>query len=211
MNISLGSSLLRDLRQSASHALIIGILSFFIAMGISVGSELILDRVVSIALSIALLVVLIFIGIFFDTIGTSAAAATETPFHAKAARKTAGAQQALWIVRNADRVANFCNDVIGDISAAVAGAVGISIAFRLAQLPGAEGIYWGTIITGFVAGLTVGGKSLGKMIAINYSHEVVFAVARWMSHVEAVTGRTFFQMKKKKEHKRGSKKEKAKK
>ncbi|QGG46542.1 hypothetical protein [Heliorestis convoluta] len=207
----MGPGLLRDLRQSARHAALIGLLSFFIAMGITVGSDFVLSKVVSISLSIVVLLILIFTGVLFDTIGTSAAAATEIPFHAKAARKTEGAQQALWIVRNADRVANFCNDVIGDIAAAVAGAIGISIAIRLAQLPGAEGIYWGVIITGFVAALTVGGKSLGKMIAINYSHEVVFIVARWLARFEALTGRNIFQMKKKKVYKRGSKKEKAKK
>lgn len=167
-------------------------------MGISVGSEFFLSRIFSIALSFGLLFILILIGVLFDVIGIAATAATEKPFHAKAAKKVTGAVQALWLVRNADRVANFCNDVVGDICAAASGAVGATIALRLTQFFGTETFFWGIVMTGFVAAFTVGGKAFGKSLAIRRCHEIIFLVAGWVAQVETILGWQLFQIKRNK-------------
>lgn len=184
--------------HSVRHAVIIAAVSFGLAVVISVGSGFFLSKIASILLSFGLLLLLITIGILFDILGIATAAANEEPFHAKAAKKVSGSYQAIWLVRNADRVANFFNDVIGDISAATAGALGASIAFRLAQLPGMEGITWSVWMTGLVAGITVGGKALGKTLAIRRSNELVFGVAIIISRIEQITGLSFFQLRRKK-------------
>ena len=72
-------------------------------------------------------VILIFIiafGVVLDTVGTAVTAANETPFHSMAAKKVPGAKLAVKLVRNADKVSNFCNDVIGDICGIVSGTAG---------------------------------------------------------------------------------------
>ena len=48
-----------------------------------------------------------------------------------ASKKVPGAKQAIWLVKNADAVANFCNDVVGDVAGAVTGAAGATVALRL--------------------------------------------------------------------------------
>ncbi|MCL0043818.1 hypothetical protein M1M96_01885, partial [Peptococcaceae bacterium] len=63
----------------------------------------------NIALSFIVLIIIIFVGIVFDTFGTAATAAREKPFHAMAAKKVLGAKQSIYLVRNADRVANIAN------------------------------------------------------------------------------------------------------
>ena len=123
-----------------------------------------------------LLVVLfiVLIGIFFDIIGIAATAADETPFHSMAARKVYGAKHSIRIVRNADRVASFCNDVIGDISGIISGTASTLVIIQFAQSmdilknsPLEYGINVG--FTSLIAALTVGGKAFGKSFAITYS------------------------------------------
>ena len=65
--------------------------------------------------------IIVLIGIFFDILGIASTAADENPFHAMAAKKVYGAKLFYQIVRNADRFASFCNDVIGDISGIISG------------------------------------------------------------------------------------------
>ena len=43
------------------------------------------------------------------------------------------ARQAIYIVRNADRVSNFCNDVIGDISGIISGTAVAFVVLKLLQ------------------------------------------------------------------------------
>ena len=66
-------------------------------------------------LAFGVLAFFILLGIVFDIIGVAVTAADERPFHSMAARKTPGARQALALIRKANKVSSFCNDVVGDI------------------------------------------------------------------------------------------------
>src|SRR5690606_499240 len=88
--------------------------TFVLSLLMSLFSQAIFFSMNSIILALIVLLFIIFVGIIFDMIGIAAAAAEEAPFLAKAAKKVPGAREALYIVRNADRFSNFCNDVIGD-------------------------------------------------------------------------------------------------
>ncbi|WDC83794.1 hypothetical protein PL321_14940 [Caloramator sp. mosi_1] len=77
------------------------------------------------------LISIIFVGIIFDIIGVAVTAAEEAPFHSLASRKVKGAKTAVKLIRNADKVSNFCNDVIGDICGVVSGAAGAIIISKL--------------------------------------------------------------------------------
>lgn len=51
-----------------------------------------------------------------------------------ASEKVTGAREAIVIVRNADRFATFCNDVIGDISGIISGAASTLVVIQLAAV-----------------------------------------------------------------------------
>lgn len=129
-------------------------------------------------LSFLLLAFIIFIGVFFDIIGISVTTAEEKPFHAMAANKVEEAKYAIKLIRNAGPVSNFCNDVIGDISGILSGALSTNIIFRLIQIYDIKnGMIASVIITSVVAAATVGGKAFGKSIALLYSNKIVLKVA----------------------------------
>ena len=126
-----------------------------------------------------ILFAIIFIGIVFDIIGMAVASADEKPFHSMAARKVPGAQEAIALLRNAERVSSICNDVVGDICGVVSGAASATIA---AQILSNFQFSWPRVITlamsALAAGLTVGGKALGKGFAVNSSTVIVHTVGK---------------------------------
>jgi CBS domain containing-hemolysin-like protein len=156
-----------------------GILTFFMSIIISALSRLWTSSFVF-WLSILPLFLIIIVGIIFDMIGTAVTAASETPFHAMAADKVHGAKRAIRLVRNADRVANFCNDVIGDIcgtaSGSLATALVITISTRM-HLPDQSDLI-SVIVLGLVAAFTVAGKACGKSIAIQRADWIIFRVGK---------------------------------
>jgi len=130
------------------------------------------------AVSFAMLAAFIAIGIAFDVIGIAATAATEAPFHSMAAHHTQGAAESLRLVRGADRVSSFCNDVVGDVTGIVSGTTAALIAARLMEGLSTENILFPLLISGAVTGLMVGGKAAGKTFAINNSTAIVFRIGR---------------------------------
>jgi CBS domain containing-hemolysin-like protein len=119
--------------------------------------------------------------------GTAITAADERPFHAKAAKKIFGAKKGIYLVRNAEQVANFCNDVIGDISGIISGSIGAIIIIKLATgIPQPNEIYYSIVMAGIVSALTVGGKAYGKSLAINNSIEIVLSTARLLTAFDKV-------------------------
>ena len=78
-------------------------------------------------LSFAVLLLFIALGIVFDMIGVASTSATEKEFHLMAAHRVRGAREAVWMVRNAEKVSSICNDVVGDICGIISGATGALI------------------------------------------------------------------------------------
>ena len=119
-----------------------------------------------------ILLLIICVGIIFDIIGMAVATADEKPFHSMAARKVPGAQAAIRLLRNAERVSSICNDVVGDICGVVSGAASATIAAQILQRMEFD---WPQMISllmsAFCAGLTVGGKAIGKTFAVNSALE----------------------------------------
>ena len=87
----------------------ISITSFLLSVLMSYTSKRALESVGNI-IAFVILLVFISIGILFDIIGVASTVATEKRFHSMAARRVNGAKQAIWIVRNAEKVGSFCND-----------------------------------------------------------------------------------------------------
>lgn len=173
-------------KENIRWVIIITIVSFVASAVLSAASSEILKGV---RITTALLIVLgiIIINIVFDIIGTSTTAADETPFHAMASRKMYGAKQAIKLIRNADKVSNLCNDVVGDICGVISGSASaiIIVLFVVSEKQGINIIE--LVITGAVASLTVGGKALGKIIAMRNCNYIVYKVGVVLQFVKGRT------------------------
>jgi len=174
---------------SYSYIIFIAIGSFALAIIFSIISELFVRKLDNIALSFIILLVIIFIGILLDIFGTAVTAAQEKPFHAMAAKRVLGAKQGIYLVRNADRVANIANDVVGDIAGTVSGALGISIVARLVLAnPSLDIMVLNILITASIAALTISGKALGKKLALIYANEIIFFAAKTYAKFQKMLG-----------------------
>ena len=155
---------------------------FFLTILISGIITLISDEVMensSLAVAFVILLAIVFLGIVFDIVGMAVATANEKPFHSMAARKVPGAHEAIRLLRNAERVSSICNDVVGDICGVVSGSASATIAALIlmdAQVGWPDGV--GLVMSALVAGLTVGGKAIGKTIAVKSSTAIVHFVGR---------------------------------
>ncbi len=134
-----------------------------------------------------ILLTIVLIGILFDIIGVAVTSADETPFHAMAARKVPGARESIRLLRQAEKVSSICNDVVGDICGVVSGSASATIAVQI--LHNFE-FSWprmvSLIMSAFVAGLTVGGKAIGKTFAVNSSTKIVYAVGRAIHMISSI-------------------------
>jgi hypothetical protein len=170
------------------------LLTFVLAVLLSVTTQLLFGIVESFIAALLVLLAVVFTGILFDMIGIAATAADEVPLLAKAAKKVSGAREALYLVRNAGRVANFCNDVVGDIANIVSGVLAAFLVLRLAVTGIVnESPVVSIVITGLISALTVGGKAFGKAVAIERSTDILLWTAVVLVKIEAVLpGRLFF-------------------
>ena len=139
----------------------------------------------SMAIAFLILLAIVFVGIIFDIIGVAVTSAEEKPFHSMAARKVPGAQEAIKLIRNAERVSSICNDVVGDICGVVSGSASATIASQLLQnfdfsVPQVISL----AMSALVAGLTVGGKAIGKTFAIGSCTKIIHGTGKiiWAIH-----------------------------
>ncbi len=187
--------------QTKKNILISGFLvafiTFFMALLVSLGSEALVRAVNNVLVAFILLLAIIFLGIFFDIIGTAATAAELPPFNARAAKKIFGAKQGVRLIHNADIVANFCNDVVGDIAGTLSGAIGAGIVITLIQqIPAADVVLAGAVMTSMIAALTVGGKAIGKKIAVRNADSIIFKAAKIVAWGEELSGLELFKSRK---------------
>ena len=147
---------------------------------ISLVSDVVMEES-SIGVAFLILFLIIFVGIVFDIIGMAVATADEKPFHSMASRKVVGAQESIRLLRNAERVSSICNDVVGDICGVVSGSASATIAI---QVINHFDFTWPQLISlamsSLAAGLTVGGKAIGKTFAVNSCTEIVHGVGRFI-------------------------------
>ena len=136
--------------------------SFALSVGMSYVSNEALNSAGT-ALSFVVLFFFIALGIVFDMIGIAAASGTEREFHSMAAHKVRGAREAVWMLRNAEKVSSICNDVVGDICGIISGATGALIAANLAAgRSGVMTVVISLLVTGMISALTIGGKARAR-------------------------------------------------
>ena len=168
----------KERNKNIKWVITIFFVTIFISGSISLLSDVLMENS-SMAVAFLILLVIILVGIIFDIIGMAVASADEKPFHSMAARKLPGAQEAIRLLRNAERVSSICNDVVGDICGVVSGSASATIA---AQILRNFEFTWPQIISllmsALAAGLTVGGKAVGKSFAVNSCTQIVHTVGR---------------------------------
>lgn len=123
-------------------------------------------------------IIIIFIGIVFDIIGTAVLTANEATFHAKASNKIDGSKESIKLIKNSSNIANFCNDIIGDICGIVSGSMGAMIAIYFANKLSVSPTITALIVSSIISSIMVGGKAIGKNIAVKKSDKIIFTVGK---------------------------------
>ena len=177
----------REKRKNIRWVVTIFVMTILISGTISLVSDEVMANS-SVVVAFCILLAIIFLGILFDIIGMAVATADEKPFHSMAARKVPGAHEAIRLLRNAERVSSICNDVVGDICGVVSGSASATIAALIlsnVDLGWPRGI--SLAMSALVAGLTVGGKAIGKSIAVKSCTKIVHLVGRVIHGLNRVT------------------------
>lgn len=153
---------------------------FLMAVGLSAALSFLSSSALTGAgygVAVTVLLAFIALGIVFDLIGVAVTAADPRPFHSMASHKEKGGKQAIRLLQNASRVSSVCNDVVGDICGIVSGTTAAVIVTRLQQDLSVTSVVISIAVTALISGLTIGGKALAKIVAINDSTQVVHRVA----------------------------------
>lgn len=157
-------------------------MAFGISLLFSYASETLIPSV-PLVVGIILLFLFIGIGILFDMIGLAVTTVDEKPFHSMSAKKIKSAKIAVMLKQNADKVSSFCNDVIGDICGIISGSAGAIISVTIAQNFDLDAFFVTLFVMAFIAALTIGGKALGKGIAISKNKTIVQQFSKLISLV----------------------------
>lgn len=156
------------------------ILSFVLSILMSLGSNMVIPKI-NIYVGIAIIILFIAISIVFDMIGVAITAAEERPFHSMASKRVKGSTHSVKLLKNSDKLASICNDVIGDVCGVVSGSAGVLVANTLADMMNKDVAIVVLITTAVIASLTITGKALGKSIAIKNSGKITFRVGKVVS------------------------------
>lgn len=132
----------------------------------------------NIIITILIVFIVIVLGIIFDMMGASILTSKESTFHAKNAKKIKGAEEAIKLIKNNDKVSSVCNDIVGDICGIISGGLGAVLALNVSEKLNIDSALSTMIIAAIISALTVGGKAIFKNIAIKNADSIVFNVSK---------------------------------
>ena len=156
--------------------IIIFILTFLLSIIFSTVSNVIANNL-NVYFLLAILLLVMFTGIIFDMIGVASLTSNEATFHAKATRKIKGAKTAVKIIKNSNKMATICCDIVGDICGIVSGSLVAILAIYIAKH--IDNISLVTIIiTALVSSLTVGLKAVLKTVAVKKCDIIIDIVSK---------------------------------
>lgn len=157
-------------------------LAFALSLVFSIGSEY-LTSATGIVFSILIIILFISISIITDMIGVAVTACAIEPFAAMASKKVKGAKEAMLLIKNADKVASLCADVLGDVCGILSGAAGAAIVIKVTEgmTSNAGIILVASLISAFIAGLTIFGKALGKKFSLDNCNKIILFVGKCLS------------------------------
>lgn len=153
------------------------IMSFVLSMSMSLLSEGVIPKI-NVIFGILIILLFIFISVIFDMIGVAITAQDETPFNSMASKKIKGSTHSVKLIKNSDKLASICCDVIGDVCGVVSGSAGMMVAASLSKKVTLNPTYLILIITATIASLTITSKAFGKTIAIKNSKAITERVGK---------------------------------
>ena len=160
--------------------LVVTVLAFVLSLLMSL-IVTILFKDVDLIVAILITFIFIILGIVFDIIGVSSTIGDEVAFHSMSSRRVRGGKIGVSLIRNNDKVSSICCDVIGDICGIISGSAGVTIIALLVDKTNISMLLISLMVTALISALTIGGKALGKIVAINKSTLVLTFVARVLS------------------------------
>ena len=162
--------------------LIVLLLSFCLSLAFGVVSELALSGA-GIAISIVVIIVFIVVSIFADMVGVAVTAADFEPFRAMASKKVRGAKEAINLIKNADKVASICADVIGDICGILSGAAGATVTIALINdgMSNFMTIFIASMVSAVIAALTIFGKAFFKKYSMKHCEKIIILIGKILS------------------------------
>lgn len=167
-------------KASNKWTVIVVILSFVLSVVFSAVTSTVLSGI-GIIFAFVVLFIIIGINVLFDIIGTAVMNAEEPPLHSLARRRVFGASEGIKIIRQAPQISNLCCDVIGDIAGIISGAATALIIEQMAVAFGWNSLLPSLLLTGIVSSLTIGGKAVCKVIAMQNANTIVFTIGRIMA------------------------------
>ena len=156
------------------------IMSFVLSILMSLTSESLIPKI-NVVFGIIIILLFIFISIIFDMIGVAITAAEEKPFHSMASKKVKGSHHSVKLLKNSDKLASICNDVVGDVCGVVSGSAGVLVANTIANSLNFNTSISVLVITALIASITITGKAFGKSIAIKNSEKITFRVGKFLN------------------------------
>ena len=168
------------MKSNYKWVLIVTLLAFSLSL---VMSLVVTSLLANVTLLVSILVTFLFIilGIIFDIIGVAATSGDEVAFHSMSARRIRGGRVGVKLVRNASKVSSICCDVVGDICGIISGTAGVTIVTLINKMTNWNILLISLVVTSLISSLTIGGKALGKNLAISKSKEVITIVANILS------------------------------
>ena len=154
--------------------------AFILSLLLSIISSIIFKNV-GLILAIVVTFFFIFLGIIFDIIGVSSTCADIEVFHAMASRKIRGGKVGVKLIKNASKVSSICCDVVGDICGIISGSAGVVIVAIIIKISNYNEIIVSSVVMALISSLTIGGKAIGKEIAIKKKNEVITTVSKLLS------------------------------
>lgn len=168
------------MKSNYRWALIVTLLAFILSLILSLMVTTALENV-TLMISIAITFLFILLGVIFDIIGIAVTSGDQVAFHSMSARRVRAGRVGVFLIKNASKVSSICCDVIGDICGIISGAAGVTIVALLIDKVNFSPLLISLIVTSLISSLTIGGKALGKNLAINRSTKVVTIVAKILS------------------------------
>ncbi len=151
--------------------------TFFITLIVS-GTSNYISNNSNILILLVITILIITLGIIFDMIGTSILTASEANFHSMASYKVKGAKESIKLIKNRSNIANFCNDVIGDIAGIISGSMGAMISISLSNSLKLDNTILALITSSIISSITVVGKAIGKKYATKKSDNIILLVGK---------------------------------
>lgn len=158
----------------------ITLIAFLLSLFFSLFTEILISNL-TVFLGIIIIFLIIVLGVIFDMIGVSIAACNLKTFNSMASKKIRGSKTAIYLIKKREKVSAFCNDVIGDVFGIISGSIGLLISKNIAVIFDFNDYMTTLLLTAFIAGLTIGGKAVGKSYAINKCDVIIFSVAKIIS------------------------------